>query len=72
MKVTRKCVGHVVGQSCNVVKSRDVYLIPLMYTKEAEEVRRQGVGVGASFALPERYVEVVALVEKVCSRTSKV
>ena len=63
MKVTRKCVGHVVGQSCNVVESGDVSIIPLMHAEEADEVCRRGVGGGYAFALPERCVEVVALTD---------
>ena len=61
MEVAIQCVGHVVGLPYNVAKSGNVIMVTLMHAKEAEEVRQRGVGGGASFALPERCVEVVAL-----------
>ena len=59
MKVARQSVGHMVGKSCNIFKSGDVSMIPLMHSEETEGVSRRGAGFVAAFALPERCVEFV-------------
>ena len=63
MKVTRQCVGHMVGQPCGVVESGDVTMATLMHAKEAEDVRRRAVGGVNAFTLEASCVEVVALAD---------
>ena len=53
----------MIGETRDVVKPRYVAVKPLMDTKQPEEVCRRGVGGGASLALPESSVEVVAFAD---------
>ena len=63
MKVTRQCVGHVVGHPCDVVELGDVPMVTLMHAKEAEDVRRRAVSGVNAFTPESSCVEVVALAD---------
>ena len=63
MKVPGQSVGNVVGQARNVVKARDVSVVPLVHAEQAEEVRGRGVAGGTALPLPERRIQVVALAQ---------
>ena len=61
MKIARQCVSNVVGGARQVIEAWDIAVETLVDPKQPQEVGWRLVGGGASFTLPVRRVEVVAL-----------